>query len=150
MTFPELIHMLDGAYDPSGDVLLSDYLNPEGGINTHAGSRGDTLALFVVQELRDTFDPSATDIAQLRTADDAMDDAIQELVRLQLVIQGADPLANPKNKGSALVYITPASGVGGEWPAPVRFDLKKTTKEFVTNYAESCRAKGMKARIVWP
>jgi len=42
-------------------------------------SRGDTLALFIVNELHETFDASATDTTQLETAIRAMERAIIEL-----------------------------------------------------------------------
>lgn len=50
----------------------------------------------------------------------------------------------------ALVYITPASGVGGEFPFPVSFDLSLYTRKYVRAYAEACRRFGKTARIVWP
>ena len=48
----------------------------------------------------------------------------------------------------AEVYITPASGVGGEFPAPIRFGTEYTRK-FIRNYARGCRRLGMGTRIVW-
>lgn len=48
------------------------------------------------------------------------------------------------------VYVTPASRVGGEFPAPVRFDLRQYGRRFVLAYAEACRARGQAARVVWP
>jgi hypothetical protein len=49
-------------------------------------------------------------------------------------------------KNRWLVYITPASGVGGEFPLPIPFRSKK--KAF--DYARECRVKeGQKTRIVW-
>ena len=50
----------------------------------------------------------------------------------------------------ARVYITPASGVGGEFPVPVSFDLKYYSRGFVRAYAESCRRLDQEVRIVWP
>jgi len=42
------------------------------------------------------------------------------------------------------VYITPASGVGGEWPWPLRFRTRKKAEL----YAAECRARlGQKTRI---
>jgi hypothetical protein len=40
---------------------------------------GDTLALFIVQELHETYEPDADDRDQLATARDAMQDAVDEL-----------------------------------------------------------------------
>jgi len=42
------------------------------------------------------------------------------------------------------VYITPASGVGGEFPRPIPFKRKRQAKE----YARECRRRGMGTRIV--
>lgn len=43
------------------------------------------------------------------------------------------------------VYVTPASGVGGEWPEPARRNVSRKVAEA---YANACRAIGQKARIV--
>lgn len=40
---------------------------------------GDTLADFVIREIRDSYDPAMTDAAQLATAAKAIDRAIREL-----------------------------------------------------------------------
>jgi hypothetical protein len=50
----------------------------------------------------------------------------------------------------AFVYITPASGVGGEFPVPVPFDLKQYSRRYVRAYAEACRRAGQGVRVVWP
>lgn len=50
----------------------------------------------------------------------------------------------------ARVYLTPASGVGGEFRTAVPFDLNTYSRAFVSAYAAACRARGQKARIVWP
>lgn len=44
-----------------------------------------------------------------------------------------------------LVWITPASGVGGEFPIPVIFRNK--SKRYVKAYARECREIGQKVRI---
>jgi hypothetical protein len=41
------------------------------------------------------------------------------------------------------VFITPASGVGGEFPRPIPFPNKSRAE----NYAKACRAIGQKARV---
>lgn len=51
-------------------------------------------------------------------------------------------------KKIADVYITPASGVGGEFLVPIPF-YAPHTRTFVQNYARACRAIGQKVRIVW-
>lgn len=43
---------------------------------------GDTLALFVARELRDTFDPQAEEATQIATAVRAMQTAADELQRV--------------------------------------------------------------------
>lgn len=43
------------------------------------------------------------------------------------------------------VYITPASGVGGEFSRPARWDMGLST---ALRYANACRARGQKARVV--
>lgn len=43
------------------------------------------------------------------------------------------------------VYVTPASGVGGEFPRPARWSSSRRVVEL---YADACRAIGQKARIV--
>lgn len=50
----------------------------------------------------------------------------------------------------ALVYITPASRVGGEFSAPVPFSLKHYSRRYVLAYAEACRRRGQRVRVVWP
>jgi len=49
----------------------------------------------------------------------------------------------------AKVWITPISGVGGEWPVPVRFSRRHYTKTYVRNYARAIRNLGEGARIEW-
>lgn len=51
---------------------------------------------------------------------------------------------------TALVYITPASGVGGEFPVPIPFNLKQYTRRYVLAYAAACRRDGQQVRVVWP
>lgn len=51
--------------------------------------------------------------------------------------------------GTVLVYITPASGIGGELPTPIRFDMKYYTMGFIRAYADACVSQGQKVRIVW-
>jgi hypothetical protein len=49
-------------------------------ISTHCG---DTLALFVCRELKDTFCVNETEANQLQTAREALDRAIADLTRLR-------------------------------------------------------------------
>ena len=47
------------------------------------------------------------------------------------------------------LYITPASKVGGEFPYPIHFNVKSTTKEQILAYADVCRRIGQFVRIDW-
>jgi len=59
MTLPELIHKASEVYD---NRAIQDYFEDD------EGEHGDTLALFIARELRDTFDPKATDEEQCAEA----------------------------------------------------------------------------------
>ncbi len=68
MTLDEIIQMADEAY-PDGLVARA-----------HKGEdAGDTLALFIVRELADTYDPDASDAEQATAASGALGTAIDEL-----------------------------------------------------------------------
>ncbi len=68
MTLDEIIQMADEAY-PDGLVARA-----------HKGEDvGDTLALFIVRELTDIYDPDASDAEQAAAASGAMETAINEL-----------------------------------------------------------------------
>ncbi len=68
MTLDEIIQMADEAY-PDGLVA-----------RTHKGEdAGDTLALFIVREFADIYDPDASDAEQVVAASGAMETAINEL-----------------------------------------------------------------------
>ncbi len=68
MTLDEIIQMADEAY-PDGLVARA-----------HKGEDvGDTLALFIVRELTDIYDPDASDAEQAAAARGALETAINEL-----------------------------------------------------------------------
>ncbi len=69
MTLDALIEIANQAY---GDDLIWTARNTP-------GERGDTLALFIAIELKETFDPAATTRAKLKAAADAMATARGEL-----------------------------------------------------------------------
>ena len=68
MTLDEIIQMADEAY-PDGLVARA-----------HKGEDvGDTLALFIVRELTDIYDPDASDAEQAAATCSALETAINEL-----------------------------------------------------------------------
>lgn len=75
MTLVELLNRANEAYP---DNYLNTYYDPLTG-ELDAEAWGDTLAEFIVIELKDTFDPDATNEVQLRTAREALQRAIHEL-----------------------------------------------------------------------
>ena len=78
----ELLNLANQAYD---DGYLAEYFDPATGV-ARAGS-GDTLAEFIVREIRDTFDLNATRSEQLEEARrvllNAVDDLESVIERLQ-------------------------------------------------------------------
>lgn len=74
MTLAELLRRANRGYP---DEFLAEYYDPDTG-EEQPGS-GDTLALFIVRELRETFDPGAPDEAQLAEARRVLDMAQAEL-----------------------------------------------------------------------
>ena len=83
MTFPQLLQRANEAYEreSGGLVSLTTYFNLETGERIETGG-GDTLALFIGLELRDTFDSSKMDDDQLTDAANAMDSAAKQLTNL--------------------------------------------------------------------
>ena len=69
-----LLNLANEAY---ADGYLAEYFDPETG-ERRQGS-GDTLAQFIVAELRDTFDAEASRSAQLQEARLALSHAIDDL-----------------------------------------------------------------------
>jgi hypothetical protein len=69
MTLDTLMHIVDDAY-PDGFVWCY-YTDPT--------TRGDTLAQFIMMEIRDTFDVDGTDVAQLNEAIRVMDTTVREV-----------------------------------------------------------------------
>ncbi len=85
MTLDEIIQMADEAY-PDGLVARA-----------HKGEDvGDTLALFIVRELADTYDPDASDAEQAAAASGAMETAIDEL---QAVCTALEKLHQQRTSG---------------------------------------------------
>jgi len=71
MTLEKIIEIADKAY-PGGDGLVS--LSAKD--NTQ---NGDTLGLFIAQELRDVYDPGMTDAEQVWEAERAMMTAFEQI-----------------------------------------------------------------------
>ena len=81
MTLSDLIHIANEHYDDGWLAAHFDF-------NTNKAeedSAGDTLALFVVRELVDTYDADASDEDQLREAIRVMESAARQL---QVVASG--------------------------------------------------------------
>jgi hypothetical protein len=74
LSLVELLNIANEAYD---DGYLAQYFDPDSGAS-RAGS-GDTLAEFIVREIRDTFDPNATRSQQLEEARRVLMNAIDDL-----------------------------------------------------------------------
>ncbi len=85
MTLDEIIQMADEAY-PDGLVARA-----------HKGEDvGDTLAMFIVRELTDIYDPDASDAEQAAAASGALGTAIDEL---QAVCSALENLPQQKRPG---------------------------------------------------
>ena len=74
LSLVELLNLANEAYD---DGYLAEYFDPDTG--TPRQGSGDTLAEFVVREIRDTFDPNASRCAQLEEARRVLMNAIDDL-----------------------------------------------------------------------
>ena len=72
-----LVELLNIANETYEDGYLAEYFDPDTGAS-RAGS-GDTLAEFIVREIRDTFDPAATRSQQLEEARRVLMNAIDDL-----------------------------------------------------------------------
>ena len=72
-----LVGLLNIANEAYEDGYLAEYFAPDTGAS-RAGS-GDTLAEFIVREIRDTFDPNAIRSEQLEEARRVLMNAIDDL-----------------------------------------------------------------------
>ncbi len=91
MNLRKLMEIAAEAYEPTVDIKgvpqrkivnLLDYVDDEGQpLVDHP--QGDTLALFVVRELKDTFDANEIDKAQLEQASKTMRDAWEQLENVE-------------------------------------------------------------------
>jgi hypothetical protein len=74
LSLVELLKIANEAYE---DGYLAEYFDPDTGA-ARAGS-GDTLAEFIVREIRDTFDLNATRSEQLEEARRVLLNAVDDL-----------------------------------------------------------------------
>lgn len=74
LSLVELLNIANEAYD---DGYLAEYFDPDTGAS-RAGS-GDTLAEFIVREIRDTFDSNATRTTQFEEARRVLMNAVDDL-----------------------------------------------------------------------
>ena len=72
-----LVELLNLANEAYADGYLAEYFDPETG-ERRQGS-GDTLAQFIVAEIRDTFDAEASRDDQIREARLALSHAVDDL-----------------------------------------------------------------------
>ena len=88
MNLVDLLNIANAGY--GHNELVDDFYNPvTGEIPEDADGRGDSLALYIVRELKDTFDPNATDDAQLAEADRIMQEGIHDLQDVRKALVGA-------------------------------------------------------------
>lgn len=85
MTLQSILEIADAHY-PDG-MILAHWDTLKGKPRTR--SAGDTLALFVVNEIYETYDPRATDARQLHEAARVIQRAIDELVAVQGALSSA-------------------------------------------------------------
>jgi hypothetical protein len=74
----DIAKLCDGAYDAPEVEAISRHLGPDGTPRPPADD-GDTLTLFIAQEVASVFDPAATDAQNLKAAVDAMETAAFQL-----------------------------------------------------------------------
>lgn len=74
LSLVELLNIANEAYE---DGYLAEYFDPDTG--AFRAGLGDTLAEFIVREIRDTFDPNATRSQQLEEARRVLMNAIDDL-----------------------------------------------------------------------
>ena len=88
MDLRKIVEAVDGAYDRHDGMLLQvldeheEYLKNRHGLDRFRSTAGDTLAEFVVVELRETYDPSGSDAEQIAEASRVMGAAADQLRRV--------------------------------------------------------------------
>ncbi len=84
MTLNELMRHAASAYPDGG---IEDCWDIHAGTPIANPDPGDTLALFIVREIADTYDADATDSAQVQTVINALNRASNEIERVASVMQ---------------------------------------------------------------
>lgn len=86
MKFIELVALANKGWEKTSEIPLTDFLDKDGKIIPDPDALGDTLGLFIVRDLKDTYDSQATDKEQvaealraMNSASNALDDVIREL-----------------------------------------------------------------------
>lgn len=80
----KLIELLDKANLDYPDGFLINYYEKETGKEVEGS--GDTLAQFIVRELRETFDESKSDEEQIDRAVSVLNNAVKDLNRVVLAL----------------------------------------------------------------
>ena len=81
MTYRELMAKIDDSY-PEG------YLGRCAEAPDYGAGLGDTLASFIAREIGETFDPTASDAAQVAAARSVVDTALRELGSVAAALEG--------------------------------------------------------------
>lgn len=90
MTLDRLIRLANDGYD-SDDMILQNYEADRPSEQHYDPGVGDTLALAMVRELRDTFDEDASNEAQVREAVRVLTVMRDDLNHVLEVFSGFDP-----------------------------------------------------------
>lgn len=90
LTLDDIIAMADRAY---ADNLIIDHWDKEKQEATTVNERGDTYALAIVRELKDTYDDDASNTEKVEAARDAIHGAVMDLEGVMGVFEDYDPEA---------------------------------------------------------
>lgn len=97
MTLDEIIATANTAYDAgAGECIIAQIWAGRDEDNRVGDDCGDTLALFVVRELRDIYDAGAADAEQLEAVDRAMMSAYRQLLDVSVAFADAAVKAKAK------------------------------------------------------
>lgn len=84
ITLPEILGIIEKAYDPDG-LLASTFaeVTDDKGHLTHPDDLQDTLAVFLIREMREVFNKRAGAKTNLEQAAETIRSAIEQLVRVE-------------------------------------------------------------------
>lgn len=68
MKLIELIRLASAGWEKTSEIPLTEYLDENGKVKKDADKLGDTLGLFIVREIVDTYDPKQGDGDQAQEA----------------------------------------------------------------------------------